>query len=182
MELDKLYIKSQESLFSAISAIDKNSLGVIFIVDDKKKLIGVLTDGDIRRALLNGKSLESSITKIVNKNFKSFHYNTSYQEISNSIDHKYKIIPLVDEKGILVDYATKDRINNIPIAAPSIGNEELNNVINCVKSGWISSQGRFVFDFEKQFSKLHNNFFALSVSNGCSTSSGIGVLGDRRRR
>lgn len=166
MELNNIYIRSDENLSSAIKAIDKNTLGIIFIVDNNKKLIGLLTDGDIRRAILKGISIEKSVNEIINKKFKSFHYKTPYQEVSNSIDNRYKIIPLVDEKGILVDYASKNRINNIPIAIPSIGNEELNNVINCVKSGWISSQGSFVNDFENEFSKLHLNRYALSVSNG----------------
>ena len=166
MELDNIYIKNDENLSTAIKAIDKNTLGIIFIVDKNKKLIGLLTDGDIRRAILKGISIEKPVNEIINKKFKSFHYKTPYQEVSNSIDNRYKIIPLVDDKGILVDYASKNRINNIPIAIPSIGNQELNNVINCVKSGWISSQGSFVNDFENEFSKLHHNRYALSVSNG----------------
>ena len=34
--------------------INKNAMGIIFIVDSKKKLLGILTDGDIRRAILKG--------------------------------------------------------------------------------------------------------------------------------
>ena len=166
MELNNIYIRNDENLSSAIKAIDKNTLGIVFIVDNNKKLVGLLTDGDIRRAILKGISIEKSVNEIINKKFKSFHYNTPYQEVSNSIDNRYKIIPLVDEKGILVDYASKNRINNIPIAIPSIGKQELNNVINCVKSGWISSQGNFVNDFENEFSKIHHNRYTLSVSNG----------------
>ena len=41
---------------------------VLFIQDDQKKLQGVVTDGDIRRGLLNGAILEDPIVKICNRN------------------------------------------------------------------------------------------------------------------
>lgn len=166
MELNKTYIYDRATVSEALKAIDTNGLGVVFIVNDQIKVLGLLTDGDIRRALLKGISIEEGVLPIMNTKFKSFHYKTIYQEISNAIDNKYKVIPLVDDQGKLVDYATSKRITNIPIAIPSIGDEELNNVIDCVKSGWISSQGSYVIDFENEFSKLHENRFALSVSNG----------------
>jgi len=166
MELNKTYIYDRATVSEALKAIDINGLGVVFIVNDQIKVLGLLTDGDIRRALLKGISIEEGVLTIMNIKFKSYHYKTIYQEISNAIDKKHKVIPLVDDQGKLVDYATSKRINNIPIAIPSIGDEELNNVIDCVKSGWISSQGSYVIDFEKEFSRLHENRFALSVSNG----------------
>ena len=43
----------------------------------------------------------------------------------------------------------------IPIIEPSIGDEELNNVIEAVKSGWISSKGKFIREFEENFAKYH---------------------------
>jgi len=38
-----------------------------------------------------------------------------------------------------------------PVAEPDIGEEELRNVIEAVKSGWISSKGRFIEEFERAF-------------------------------
>jgi len=54
----------------------------------------------------------------------------------------------------------------IPIAEPSIGKEELNNVIDAVKSGWISSKGEFIINFEKNFAKYCNVKYGIAVSNG----------------
>ena len=41
----------------------------------------------------------------------------------------------------------------IPIAAPLLGEEELNNVVEAIKSGWISSKGKFVIEFEEKFAR-----------------------------
>jgi len=54
----------------------------------------------------------------------------------------------------------------IPIAEPEIGNEELTNVIEAVKSGWISSKGDFILDFEEKFSKYFGANFGISTFNG----------------
>ena len=54
----------------------------------------------------------------------------------------------------------------IPIAEPKLGNEELTNVIEAVKSGWISSKGDFILDFEEKFSKYFGADFGISTFNG----------------
>ena len=54
----------------------------------------------------------------------------------------------------------------IPIAEPDIGSEELANVTEAVKSGWISSKGAFIEKFEGTFAKYLNLKNGVSVSNG----------------
>jgi len=54
----------------------------------------------------------------------------------------------------------------IPIAEPAIGKEELKNVIEAVKSGWISSKGKFVEEFEKKFAEYCGVKYAVATSNG----------------
>jgi perosamine synthetase len=58
----------------------------------------------------------------------------------------------------------------IPIAEPCLGKEELKNVIEAVKSGWISSKGRFIEEFENKFSEY------CGVKYGVATSSGTSAL------
>ncbi|CEG13862.1 conserved hypothetical protein [groundwater metagenome] len=54
----------------------------------------------------------------------------------------------------------------IPIAEPYIGEEELNNVIEAVKSRWISSKGKFITEFEESFAKYCGVSYSVAVSNG----------------
>jgi perosamine synthetase len=58
----------------------------------------------------------------------------------------------------------------IPIAEPWLGEEELNNVVLAIKSGWISSQGEFILEFEKKFAQY------CSVTHGIATSNGTVAL------
>ena len=52
-----------------ISTIEEGGLRIALILNNKNKLIGTICDGDIRRGLLKGLTLESSITSIIRKNF-----------------------------------------------------------------------------------------------------------------
>ena len=54
----------------------------------------------------------------------------------------------------------------IPIAEPSLGEEELRNVIEAVKSGWISSKGKFIEEFEQEFAKYCGRKYGVATANG----------------
>lgn len=54
----------------------------------------------------------------------------------------------------------------IPMAVPVLGKQELSYVTDAVKSGWISSQGRFVNKFEEQFSTFCGMKYGIAVCNG----------------
>ena len=54
----------------------------------------------------------------------------------------------------------------IPVLEPYLGEEELNNVIEAIKSGWISSQGKFIGEFEEGFANYHGVGYGISTSNG----------------
>jgi len=58
----------------------------------------------------------------------------------------------------------------IPVNEPLIGKEELRNVVDCVKSGWISSKGNYIKSFEEEFAKF------CGVRYGISTTSGTTAL------
>ena len=54
----------------------------------------------------------------------------------------------------------------IPVCEPTLGKEEVDNVVQAIKSGWISSKGSFIDDFERQFSAYIGAKHGISVCNG----------------
>ncbi len=61
-------VKKTDSIISAIEKIELNLHRAVFVVE-KKKLIGCVSEGDIMRALINKKKIESSVESIMNKSF-----------------------------------------------------------------------------------------------------------------
>ncbi len=77
---------------------------VLFITDDSQKLLGSITDGDIRRGLLGNMGVGDSITSIMNVNCRRIYKNN----IDNNAVRKYRAegilsIPVVDEQQCIID-------------------------------------------------------------------------------
>lgn len=66
--LEKMVVYEEKSIKDTMKKIDENGLGIALIVDSEGKLVGVVTDGDIRRAILEGIPIREPIRKIMNRN------------------------------------------------------------------------------------------------------------------
>jgi perosamine synthetase len=62
--------------------------------------------------------------------------------------------------------ATGERIKMIPVNEPRIGARELENVMECLQTGWISSEGRFIQAFEQSWADYCGMKYGVAVSNG----------------
>lgn len=60
-------LKPSDSIKDALKIIDAEALRIALVVDDEMHLLGVVTDGDIRRGLLQNEQLESAVSNVMNK-------------------------------------------------------------------------------------------------------------------
>ena len=179
--LASLLVTLPATFHDALEAINTNTLGIVFFVDEDRKLIGVFTDGDARRALLAGAAISDLITDdSINFN-KSPHYlpfDCEISEIWSLFEQTLRCIPLLDASHRVVDFSTRERIRQFPVLQPDIGEQEISNVLECVTSGWISSQGRFIGVFERAFSDYLGGGHAIAVANGTvALQLGLTTLG-----
>lgn len=106
MNIEKITVLKDDSISKALKVIDKGGLQVAFVVDEHNILLGTLSDGDIRRGLLDRKDLDSSILDLYNKKPVIAIAGASESElnkISAESENKVDKIPLVDSNGKLVD-------------------------------------------------------------------------------
>ena len=68
-DLKKYVIRDNRSIRNTLKKVDKNHYGMILVMSSEDEVIGVATDGDIRRALIKGVTLEDQISKCMNKKF-----------------------------------------------------------------------------------------------------------------
>lgn len=54
----------------------------------------------------------------------------------------------------------------IPVSSPLIDDDDINSVKDCLKSGWVSSMGKDVLNFERDFSSYHNAKYGVSTNSG----------------
>ena len=89
-KIDDIKLHPGNTVKEAMAIIDRGSVQFAVVVDDDLKLLGVLTDGDIRRGLLRGLGLESSIESLINK----------HPVVANINDTKERILELANEKKL----------------------------------------------------------------------------------
>ena len=98
--------------------------------------------------------------------FTVFPVGTSDAVLREQLSDKIRHIPLVDEEGKPVDYSCAHRMHRFPVMEPLLAGNELAYVTECVTTNWISSQGRFVTQFEEMVAAYCGVSHALAVSNG----------------
>lgn len=146
--------------------IDRNGCGIGFVVDQEGRLKGVVTDGDVRRAILLGLLLDAKVPDFMTPNPVAVDCGTPPEKIISLMSKRIKYIPITDNEGRVVDFAAYAHHVHLPIAAPVFSGNELRYVTECVLENWISSQGRFVTEFESAFAKFCGVKHGIAVSNG----------------
>ncbi len=119
----KNHIISQElTLLEALSCI--NSLApdplVLFVVDDENHMVGTLTDGDSRRALISGASVDDKVEKIMHRNFNYMKVEDAedVKEIKHQRERKMRLVPLLDKEQHIVDIINLEKFKTrLPVDA-----------------------------------------------------------------
>src|SRR3989338_7319279 len=116
--LTKMLVLPETSLLETMKKISLGADRAVFVVDHLDKLIGSVTDGDIRRALLSGTSLTTPISKIMFRFPRCVQYSDKsfYKKKKKYVlEDKLPAIPVLDEfnkiKNILhwYDFVEKDQ-------------------------------------------------------------------------
>ncbi len=104
-DIEQYIIYNDQTILYALTKLNKlsgDSL-VLYVLDIDKKLVGTLTDGDIRRNLILGKAMEDLVTNfmcstpffLVEKNF-------GLDEIDVIKEKKYRSVPILDKEGVII--------------------------------------------------------------------------------
>jgi len=108
-KIKDLQVNKNESINIAIKKINLSKIKIIFVTDDANKLVGSITDGDIRRTILKKKNINLKVFDVMNKNVKYF-----YKNIKNH--YKYKdyfrlklfCIPVINRSKKILFYIVKN--------------------------------------------------------------------------
>lgn len=105
----QVLVTGETPLKDTIERMDASALQVALVGDSANKLIGVVTDGDIRRALLRGVTLESPTSAVMNPQPKTLRAGTSREVIMAFMRmHVVRQVPLLDDKARIVELALLD--------------------------------------------------------------------------
>lgn len=121
--IEEKYIISQDkTLLEALSQI--NSLGrgplVLFVIDGEQRMVGTITDGDSRRALIAGASVSEKAERIMHRNFNyiSVEESNNVLEIRRQKEMQMKLVPILDDEKHIIDIINLDKFKTrLPLDA-----------------------------------------------------------------
>lgn len=120
-DISRYIVNENISLNEALVALNKLSDDILtlFVVDEKLRMVGSLTDGDVRRGLISGKSLYDPVSTAMNRQFHSLHHhNISISIIKELKSKKIELLPCLDDEGHIVKiYDLQNQKSILPVDA-----------------------------------------------------------------
>lgn len=101
--LDRCTVSLDGRIKDAMETIDRGAVEIALVLDGGRRLVGTLTDGDVRRALLRGASLDSPLAPYVHRNFTAVGPATGRAEVLDLMQaRRISQIPILDAEGCLI--------------------------------------------------------------------------------
>lgn len=109
--IEKIKLRENSTIKEALSILDSGAVKIALVMDNNDKLLGTITDGDIRRAILDGKTLQCSIEDIYFKKPTVVSVDESKEAIINiCISKRIYQVPVVDGEGKVVSIVILDEL------------------------------------------------------------------------
>lgn len=103
-DIEEIKLTVNSSIRDALLIIDHGAVKIALVVDNENKLLGTLTDGDIRRSILKGVSLDETVEDVYFKNPITVNVNATKEDIIKiCIDKKIYQVPVLNDHGVVVE-------------------------------------------------------------------------------
>ena len=99
------------SIEAAMSQLEASGRGFVVCCDTNQRVKGLLTDGDIRRAILDGRGLKDPVEEVMTDSFIFVKEGSSREAILKLLDHRIKFVPVLSQDHTLVGVATKEALS-----------------------------------------------------------------------
>jgi dTDP-4-amino-4,6-dideoxygalactose transaminase len=167
-KIRKLCLAAALPVQQALYVLEKHHKEIVLVTAESGKILGTVTDGDIRRALLEGKTLETPIAEIMNKSPIVGSPEASRREWFDLMKrHRILQLPIVDADKHVVDLVLLSEVVqvDIPLADTHFGEREVDAIGSVLRSGWLS-MGDITQQFEAKFAEFVGARHAIAVTNG----------------
>jgi dTDP-glucose pyrophosphorylase len=123
-DIDKLVIRKDQTLIEALECIDKGAEGIALVVSEHRKLIGTITDGDLRRATLAGRDMANEKVEVLLRSHNppvTAPVGASSMELMQLMKkHSIRHVPVVDAEGRIAELALLKELaleDELPVTA-----------------------------------------------------------------
>lgn len=105
-EIRDYCVSDGQTIKDAINAIQGNLSRCVVVLNDNKKVIGIISEGDVLRALLNDIEIHTPLKKIVNPSFQYLQERNMFKAYNLVKKYGITLIPIIDEDFYLKNVIT----------------------------------------------------------------------------
>lgn len=102
-----LEVSADATVFSALRVIDANRMGIAFVLAPDRRVVGVVTDGDLRHAFVRGLGLHASVGEVMTRSFRHGTAGMTKDQLRERLAGRTRVLPILDAAGRLVDFASQ---------------------------------------------------------------------------
>lgn len=114
--LQQLTLHHTADVLDALVRIESTRFQIAFVIGADNELLGLVTNGDLRRYLLNGGRTADSVLACMNRQFRSVNSDASREELLKLFDLGFHVVPRLDDSGRLLDLITPEYESATPEA------------------------------------------------------------------
>ena len=178
-------VRDTTSVREALRNLDATGAGILLLVDEGGSLRRTVTDGDLRRLILEGVGLESLLGKLPPHASCVAPEGTSAEAALMLLnERKLDQLPVVDVRGVPVGvYLRRDVDSQILLSTPHMGEFEREYIEDAFRSNWVAPLGPNVDAFERELAAhVGIGHAAALVSGTAAIHLALRLLGVRPRR
>lgn len=167
-ELATLFVRSSLSVRESLAKLDITGQGILLLVDQEGKLLRSITDGDLRRLILSGCSLDHSLDHLPYKKAAVVSEPICSRDILQQMNKcGINQLIIVDENEKPIDVVhRKDVDTAISLSLPHLGEEEQIFVSQALSTNWVAPVGPNIDAFEEELADKVGAKHAVALSSG----------------
>lgn len=168
MDVETIFVTRSFTLRQALERMNASGKGLLLLVEGDKRFERTITDGDLRRELLAGRSLDDNLQRL-----ESFHSltidetATRRQALALMNEHSINHLPVIRSDGTVAHLLDRREIDSqILLSTPHMGSAEQAFVEEAFRTNWIAPLGPHVDAFEQELAAMVGIGHAAAVSSG----------------
>ena len=178
--IESITIGRHINLQEALSRMDEGAKGLLLLVDGEGCFERTITDGDLRRMLLNGATMQDTLDNIPPLTSVVLTEGATRREALDIMNkHGINHLPLIASQGKVLEVIDrKDIENQILLSTPHMGIDERQYIEEAFETNWIAPLGPNVDAFEEDLADLLGTKHAAALSSGTAAlHMGLRLLG-----
>ena len=168
MQISNIFVCHHTKIKNALKAINESGFGLCLLVDQDHKFMRTVTDGDLRRLIVEDHGLDEDLSCLTPIQSIWGDTDTGPSALlslmrENDISH----IPIINNEGIPIEIVLRKNLEApILLSYPHMGCDEIDFINEAFESNWIAPLGPNVERFEEEMAEKVDVKAALAVSSG----------------